>query len=187
MIENLKNEIELLEAYVDDRLSECDKDTKKHISKYLNNAIWSLKKEVADEENRIHNSNRERTVEIEGVTYNLPCCMNFGVSKSGKWFVHKEIPYLMERWKDDDGFHFNCICAVKEGNKYVQINARFLGGDRFGDRIFAEASYYKSEYDSFKYLNKGIRYKGKHKEYIDVMIDYLRNNYEGLENFMKER
>jgi hypothetical protein len=126
------------------------------------------------------------SVVVNEESIQIPSGMNIGID-GRDWFVDNGSIYAIEKngWDKDGSFHFYSYVWFKDGGKYVRLTIRALGADRFGDRLFVEANYYKTENDSYSYLTKYVNPEGKYKEYINKIIFKLREK-EGIENFFKE-
>ncbi|MBX4152389.1 hypothetical protein [Paenibacillus lautus] len=145
---------------------------KRGISEELN----SLKKKIDDEERRL---NAELKIEsINGVDYEIP--NGFGYYREGDRYTYEVKDgclYRFERMKlDSDGsFHLHHhVWIPQTENKYVDLCVRILGGDRFGERYFLSASYYKHPSDSFPYMHKDIRTDNYgYKPYYTYVIEKM--------------
>jgi hypothetical protein len=178
MINALNNEINKLIEY---KKTSNNQTVKKAVSK----AISYIRDEINTIKTREWNSKHCLSVDVNDKLIKIPSGMNIGMD-GREWFVDNGSIYAIGKkgWDDDGSFHFHCYVWLKDGDKYVRLTIRALGADRFGDRLFVEANFYKTENDSYSYLTKHVNPKGKYKEYINETIFKLREK-EGLENFFK--
>jgi hypothetical protein len=177
--------IELLNEEIE-KLIEYKKNVESSIvKKVISKAIIHIREEIMVLERREFNEKHFTSIEVNNEQIKLPSGMNVGTDNTD-WFVENGVIYGIRRngWDKDGSFHFHSYVWFKDQNKYVRLTIRTLGADRFGDRIFVDADYFKTENDSYSYLTKRVNSTGKYKEYINKVIFKLREK-EGLENFFK--
>ncbi|MDP9675302.1 hypothetical protein J2W97_001285 [Paenibacillus jamilae] len=125
----------------------------------ISEELRRLKKKIDDEERRL---NAElKAVNINGVNYEVPNGFGFYREVEGYTYeVKDECLYRFEKMNlgSDGSFHLHHhVWIPQRKDKFVDLCVRVLGGDRFGERYFISASYYKHPSDSFPYMHKDVR------------------------------
>lgn len=142
----------------------------------LSQAIRKLNKKISDEENRINS--KLNKVTIDGKEYIIPSSFNWGGFDKYTLKLDGDVLYVIDKTGvlDKDGsyhwYHYAWIPQTK--NKFARLTLRTLGKDIYGDRCFAEVSYFKHPADRYSYLNKNISPRGNtYKQYIEFILQEL--------------
>lgn len=145
----------------------------------LSDASYSLQKKVRDEENRINSELKILT--INGKSYQMPVSFGnwWGGDKYTITAVDDVFYALDETGKlDNDGsYHDTHYAWVPNEKKFTKLSVRTLGGDRFGDRYFAEAAHFKHPADPYPYQKRVVSpTNSSYKIHIDYILDKLGLN-----------
>lgn len=163
-----------------EEIKEVCKSMKSKIGKnYLSDAVYKLKKKIDDEQNRIDTQLKVKV--INGKEYSLPACIHNGYDLHKYYLkVVGDVLYLIDKrgkLDEDNSYHWWHYAWIPNGNKYTKLLVRTLGGDRFGDRYFAETDHYKHPADRYPYQNRRLAHDNKtyktHIEYILNELDLL--------------
>lgn len=140
----------------------AEKDYKTVLSKTarrgIGDELYKLKQKIDDEERRLNAETK--IVNINGIAYEIPTGFGFYQECDRYTYEVKEgCLYRFEKMRhDSDGsFHLHHhVWIPQREDKYVDLCVRVLGGDRFGERYYLSASYYKHPSDSFSYMHKDV-------------------------------
>ncbi|GED72315.1 hypothetical protein BRE01_60170 [Brevibacillus reuszeri] len=178
-IEDLKRVVENL-----DQMG-LDEPTKRLARSGLNTEIGQLEREL----NAILRRERTklRTFEADDQIIEIPKGLFY--NGETEYQYHNGAIYQFKRPKlDKDGtmqlYHY---IWIDEGKRQIKLSVRTLGRDKFGDRYFLEARYYKDKKDEYPYMTKGIDGNNtKYKVHVKKVIEYIRT-HEGFEDFYKQK
>ncbi|MBU7316012.1 hypothetical protein [Paenibacillus oleatilyticus] len=144
----------------------------------LSDAVYKLNRKIKDEQNRLNC--KFETKLIDNVKYEIPQCMKEKNFNKFTLKVNGEVLYLIDKRKkmdEDMSYHWYHYAWIPNGNKYTKLLVRTLGGDKYGDRYFAETFHYKHPADDFPYQNRRLALDNKsyklHIEYILNELDLL--------------
>lgn len=141
----------------------------------ISEELRKLRKNIEDEEHRINS--KLRIVKIDGENFDLPAAFNWYKEERYDLEVKDGVLYVYEKLKksEDGSFNINCYAWIpQKENKYVKLNIHILGGDKYGERYFLGATYYKHPADQYAYMEKGVRTDNYgYKPYYTYVIDKL--------------
>lgn len=141
----------------------------------ISEELRRLRKKIEDEEHRINSI--LRIVKIDGENFNLPAAFNWYKEEKYELEVKDGVLYVYEKLKkdEDESFNINCYAWIhQKENKYVKLNVHILGGDKYGERYFLGATYYKHPADQYAYMEKGVRADNYgYKPHYTYVIDKL--------------
>ncbi|KOS61548.1 hypothetical protein FJQ98_16025 [Lysinibacillus agricola] len=185
--EYLKEQLDNIMSFRDTYKTSTTED--KYLHNELSKMIRVIKSKIWDEEHDEYNRNRLKTKTIDGVEIVIPEFIS-GLDDDYEFkHVDNTLYALPSKCsKDEDGsFHEYVYAYIKENdNKHVRFLVRLLGGDRFGDRIFTEANYYKKIESNYKYLNKNYgkddRFPEKFRKQVETIINEF-NKLDGVNDF----
>lgn len=160
---------------------------------YLHNEISKLvrvvKSKIWHEEYDEQLKNRLEVKIIDGVKLVIPEFMS-GLGEDCRFKYIDGVLYALPikcKVGEDNSFHEYAYIYSKENeDKHVRLIVRLLGGDRFGNRIFTEANYYKKLESFNKYLNKNYgkddRFPEKFRKQVETVIEEF-NKLDGINDF----
>ncbi|MGE7840645.1 hypothetical protein ACQKNX_07630 [Lysinibacillus sp. NPDC093712] len=185
--EYLKEQLTNIKVFCDtySTISEEDKYLHNEISKL----VGAVRSKIWNEEYDERNKNRLETKIIDGVKVIIPEFMN-GLGEDCKFKYVDNVLYALPikcSIDKDNSFHEYAYVYSKENeNKHTRLIVRLLGGDKFGNRIFTEANYYKKVESYNKYLNKNYgrddRFPEKFKKQVETVIEEF-NKLDGVNDF----
>jgi len=185
--EYLKEQLDVIMSFRDTYKATSDED--KYLHNELSKLVRVIKNKIWDEEYDERNRNRLETRVIDGVEIVIPEFMS-SLGEDYKYKFSDNVLYALptKYVEDEDGsFHEYIYAYSKENeNKHVRLLVRLLGGDKFGDRIFTEANYYKKLESNNKYLNKNYgkddSFPEKFRKQVETIIAEY-NKLDGVNDF----
>jgi hypothetical protein len=143
----------------------------------IRDAMYQLKKKIDAEEHRVKTT--LDIIDVNGTPYQLPKCFDvYDHSKNKYTYEEKDgCLYMISPMKlDEDGsYHLHHYVWIPQAvNKFVRLTVRTLGNDRYGDRYFLNANYYKHPADPYSYMEKVVYtnnygYKEHYKHVFSVL------------------
>lgn len=133
-----------------------------------------------------------KQMEFDGELIEVPQCFhsylfeeaNFKHKDGAFYVVPKEFKEPSSKWIEGFSEHAYVIFQ-KENGRWVSMCMRILGGDKYGDRIYASSTFYKTSFSDFSYSSKEYgknRCPVEYQPYYNQMLEYIRE-VEGMENF----
>lgn len=186
-IDYLKEQLTNIKVFRDTYIAKNKED------EFLHNEISKLvrvvKSKIWHEEAEEQRKNRLETKIIDGVKVVIPEFMN-GLGEECKFkyvdAVLYALPIKCQRDEDNSFHEYAYIYSKENEDKHVRLIVRLLGGDKFGDRIFTEANYYKKVESFNKYLNKNYgrdnRFPEKFRKQVETVIEEF-NKLDGVNGF----
>lgn len=161
----------------------------KYLHNELSKVVRVIKSKIWNEEHDEWSKNRLEVKIIDGVKVVIPECMS-GLGYECKYRYMDNTLYALPiecSTDKDNTFHEYAYVYSKESeDKHVRLIVRLLGGDRFGNRIFTEANYYKKAESSYKYLNKNYgkddHFPEKFRKQVETVIEEF-NKLDGVNDF----
>lgn len=184
-----------LKEQLDNLMSFCDtyKTTSSREDKYLHNELSKVvrvvKNKIWNEEHDRRIRHRLKTKIIDGIEIVIPEFMNgFGEEFEYK-LIDDDLYIIPANYKEDkDGsFHQWAFVYIKEReDKHTRLTVSMLGKDKYGDRLFTEAEYYKKVESYFRYLSKNYgkndRFPEKFRKQVETIITEY-NKLDGVKDF----
>lgn len=144
----------------------------------LSDAVYKLNRKIKDEQNRLNCKFDIKL--IDGIKYEIPQCIKGTDISKYTLKVNGDVLYLIDKRKKIDkdmSYHWGHYAWIPNGNKHTKLLVRTLGGDKYGDRYFAETFHYKHPADDFSYQKRHLAPDNKtyklHIEYILNELDLL--------------
>lgn len=185
--EYLKEQLDNIISFRDTYKTSSTED--KYLHNELSKVVRTIKNRIWNEEYDESNKSRLKTKTIDGLKITVPEFMNCLDDNYRYKYIENALYALPTKCtKDEDkSFHEYAYVYLKENdNKHIRFLVRLLGGDRFGDRIFTEANYYKKLESNYKYLNKSYgkddRFPEKFRKQVDTIISEF-NKLDGVNDF----
>lgn len=186
-IEYLKEQLTSIEVFRDTYKTSTTED--KYLHNELSKTIRVIKNKIWNEEYDESNKSRLKTKTVDGVEVIIPefmSCLDDNYTYKYIDDTLYALPTVCSK-DNDNTFHEYVYAYIKENdNKHVRFLVRLLGGDRFGDRIFTEANYYKKIESNYKYLNKNYgkdnRFPEKFRKQVETIIDEFKK-LDGVNDF----
>lgn len=155
----------------------------------LSKLVRAIESKIFNEEYDAKSRLMLKTKIIDGVKVVIPECMS-GLGYECKYrYIDNTLyalPIKCSTDKDDTFHEYAYVYSKESEDKHVRLIVRLLGGDRFGNRIFTEANYYKKAESSYKYLNKNYgkddHFPEKFRKQVETVIEEF-NKLEGVNNF----
>jgi len=185
--EYLKEQLENIMSFRDTYKTTKTED--KYLHNELSKVVRLIKNKIWNEEHDERNKSLLRTKIIDGVEVVIPEFMNgFGEEYQYK-FIDGDLYVIPTKYKEDkDGsFHQWAHVYIKENeNKHTRLTVSVLGKDKYGDRIFTEAEYFKKVESFFRYLSKNYgkndRFPEKFRKQVETIIAEY-NKLDGVIDF----
>lgn len=186
-IKYLKEQLENIKSFRDTYKTSGVED--KYLHNELSKVVRMIGSKLWNEEHDELNKSRLKTKVIDHVEIVIPEFMNgFGEEYQYK-FIDNDLYVIPTNYKEDkDGsFHQWVWVYIKEReDKHVRLTVSVLGKDKFGDRIFTEAEFYKKLESDFRYSSKNYgknnRFPEKFRKQVETIIaEYKKLN--GVEEF----
>lgn|GEM_PF-5810293 len=185
--EYLKEQLENIIAFRDTYKTSTIED--RYLNNELSKLVGAVRSKIWNEEYDERNKDRLETKVIDGIEVVIPEFMS-GLGEDCKFKYVDDILYALPiecSVDKDNSFHEYAYVYSKENeNKHVRLIVRLLGGDKFGDRIFTEANYYKKVESYNKYLNKNYgkddRFPEKFRKQVETVIKEF-NKLDGINDF----
>lgn len=186
-IEYLKEQLTNIKVFRDTYSTTSEED--KYLHNEISKLVGAVRSKIWNEEYDERNKKRLETKLIDGVKVVIPEFMN-GLGEDCKFKYIDSVLYALPikcSIDKDNSFHEYAYVYSKENdNKHVRLIVRLLGGDKFGNRIFTEANYYKKVESFNKYLNKNYgkddRFPEKFRKQVETVIVEF-NKLDGVNDF----
>ncbi|WP_336786881.1 hypothetical protein [Paenibacillus sp. MMO-177] len=143
-------------------------------SKQAKGAIARVVREI---DTKIQEEERRRSAVlktriVDGVEMQIPRSMY--KHDHTRFHHHGGILYLIEDngKRDADGsFHRHHYAWVPNGHKFTKLCVRTLGGDRYGNRAYINATHYKHPSDDWSYMETHVRFDShQYRPYIEHIL-----------------
>lgn len=181
--EQLDNIVTFRDAY------ETSNNEDKYLYNELSKVVRVIKNKIWNEEHDRQNRSRLKTEIIDGVEIAIPEFMNgFGEEYEYK-LIDDDLYVFPATYKEgkDGSFHQWAFVYIKEReDKHTRLTVSMLGKDKYGDRIFTEAEYFKKVESDFRYLSKNYgkndRFPEKFRRQVKTIISEY-NKLDGVDDF----
>lgn len=185
--EYLKEQLNNIVSFRDTYKTSCTED--KYLHSELSRVVRAIKSKIWNEEHDEWNKSRLKTEVFDDVEIVIPEFMNgFGEEYQYK-LIDSDLYVIPTNYKEDkDGsFHQWAYAYIKENeNKHTRLTVRVLGNDKYGDRIFTEAEFYKKVESDFRYSSKNYgkndRFPEKFRKQVETIIAEYRK-LDGVKDF----
>lgn len=186
-IEYLKEQLDNIRTFRDTYNTSNDED--KYLHNELSKALRVIKSKIWNEEHDRYNKSRLKSKIIDGKEVIIPEFMN-GFSEEFEFKLIDNVLYLIpSRYKESKDGSFNqwgFVYIKEREDKHTRLTVSMLGKDKYGDRIFTEAEYFKKVESDFRYLSKNYgkndRFPEKFRKQVETIISEY-NKLDGVNDF----
>lgn len=186
-IEYLKEQLNNIVTFRDTYKTSNDED--RYLHNELSKVVRVIKSKIWSEEHDRYNKSRLKSKIIDGKEVVIPEFMN-GFSEEFEFkLIDNDLYLIPSRYKESKDGSFNqwAFVYIKErADKHTRLTVSMLGKDKYGDRIFTEAEYFKKVESDFRYLSKNYgkndRFPEKFRKQVETIIAEY-NKLDGVNDF----
>jgi len=180
--EYLKEQLDNIVSFRDTYKTTTTED--KYLYNELSKVVRVIKSKIWNEEHDERNKSRLKTKVFDGEEIVIPEFMNcFGDGYQYK-LIEGDLYLIPTNYKEDkDGsFHQWAYVYIKENdNKHIRLTVSVLGKDKYGDRIFTEAEFYKKVESDFRYSSKNYGKNNRFPEKFRKQVETVISEYSKLD------